>query len=332
MRVVLYGSGSPASIAALEVLVPVADVAALVVPADRPIRGLRSALRGWSGRRARGDLARGARRLRVPVLRAGRGADADLEAELARMAPDLVCVATFPYLLPASVLAVPRLGALGVHPSLLPRHRGPEPLFWTYHDGDAEAGVTAFWMNAGEDSGDVVFQEAIPLERGRPGPDLYAEVARRGAALLARAVMAVEAGHAPRVAQDPARATRDPAPDHAAWRIDYEAWGAERVWHFLRGVAARGGALADARGAVVPHGPVRGFRLGPLPGEPGEIQRAGGGWRVVCRDGVVELDGAGALRRVLWLARRLAGASRAPAAPSRRRPGAGERTGTRSSA
>jgi len=332
MRIVLYGSGSPAAIAALEALTAVADVVAVVVPAARPIRGLRSALRGWSGRRARRGLARAARRLRVPVLRAGRATDAHLEAELARLGPDLVCVATFPYLLPASVLAIPRLGALGLHPSLLPRHRGPDPLFWTIHDGDAEAGVTVFWMTAGEDSGDVVFQEAIALERGTPGPDLYAEIARRGSALLARAVVAVAAGEAPRVAQDPARATREPAPDRAAWRIDFDAWGAERVWHFLRGVAAEGGALADARGAVVAHGPVRGYRLGPAPGIPGDIQRAAGGWRVVCRDGVVELDGVGALTRALWLARRLAGGSRASAGPSRRRSGAGERTGTRSSA
>lgn len=330
MRVVLYGSGSPASTAALEALVPMADVAAVVVPAGRPVRGLRSALRLWSGRRARRGLVRAARRLRVPVLRGHPGIDADLEGELARLQPDLVCVATFPYLLTASALAIPRLGALGLHPSLLPRHRGPDPLFWTYHDGDAEAGVTVFWMNAGEDSGDIVFQEAIPLARGRPGPDLYAEVARRGAALLARAVAAVEAGDAPRTAQDPARATRDPAPEPGARRIDFEAWGAERVWHFLRGVAAGGGAVTDARGAVVAHGPVRGHRLGPAPGTPGEMQRSAEGWRLVCRDGVVELDEAGALTRARWLARRLAGGG--SAAPNRRRSAAGERTGTRSSA
>ena len=332
MRVVLYGSGSPASVAALEALAPVADVAAVVVPAGRPIRGLRSALRHWSSRRARSGLARAARRLRVPVLRAGRGGDARLEADLARLKPDLVCVATFPYLLPASALAIPRQGALGLHPSLLPRHRGPDPLFWTYHGGDAEAGVTVFWMEAGEDDGDVVFQESIPLARGRPGPDLYAEVARRGGGLLARAVLAVEAGHAPRVSQDPARATREPAAARGAWRIDFEAWGAERVWHFLRGVAPGGGVLPDARGVLVPHGPVRGHRLGPAEGKPGEMRRSAGGWCLVCRDGVVEMDAAGPVTRALWLVRRPTGPFPAAAAPNPRRSGAAERTGTRSSA
>jgi methionyl-tRNA formyltransferase len=332
MRVVLYGSGSPVSLAALEALPPVADVAAVVVPAGRPIRGLRSALRGWSGRRARRGLARAARRLRVPVLRARPGTDAGVESALGRLRPDLVCVATFPHLLPASVLGIPRLGALGLHPALLPRHRGPDPLFWTYREGDVEAGVTVFWMDAGEDKGDIVLQEAIPLARGRPGPDLYAEVARRGAGLLARAVLAVEAGSAPRVPQDPARATREPAPDHAAWRIDFDAWGAERVWHFLRGVAARGGALPDGRGGVALHGEVRGCRLGPAEGTPGQMRRSAGGWSLVCRDGVVEMDAAGAATRARWLIRRLAGGLRASTDPNRRRSGAAERTGTRSSA
>jgi methionyl-tRNA formyltransferase len=332
MRVVLYGSGSPVSIAALRALAPVAEIAAVVVPAGRRICGPRSALRALSGRRARRELVSSARRLRMPVLRARPGIDPDLEAALARLRPDLICVATFPHLLRATTLAIPRHGTVGLHPSLLPRHRGPDPLFWTYHDGDAEAGVTVFWMTAGEDDGDIVFQEAIPLARGRPGPDLYAEVARRGAALLARTVVAVEAGNAPRMAQESDRATREPAPGRGAVAIDFAAWGTERVWHFLRGVAARGGLVADVHGTVIPHRAVRGHRLEAISGTPGKIRRSAQGWQLLCRDGVVELEPAGALRRALWRARRLAGLVRPPAAPNRRTGAAAERTGTRSSA
>jgi methionyl-tRNA formyltransferase len=332
MRLVLYGSGSPISVSALAALAAVAEVVAVVVPATRPIRGPRSALRAAARRRARRSLVRAARRLEVPVLQARRGPDAALEAELQRLGADLVCVATFPDLLPASALAIPRLGTLGLHPSLLPRHRGPAPLFWTYFHDDAEAGITVFWMNAGEDSGDIVFQEAIPLPRGRPGPDLYAEVARRGAALLACAVAAAGSGDAPRVAQDPAGATREPAPTEGAWRIDFDTWGAERVWHFLRGVQPRGGVLSDARGRAVAHGAVRGYRLEAPAGRPGEMERAAGGWRLQCRDGIVDLDRAGAATRLRWAARRLADAWPWPAGPNRQRAAAGERTGTRSSA
>jgi len=304
MRVVLFGSGSPASVAALEALAPRADVVAVVVPGERRIRSARSAVLALSRGRARRGLIRAAQRLRVPVLRARPGPD--LEAALRRLEPDLACVASFPYLLKASTLEIPRRGALGVHPSLLPRHRGPEPLFWTYFHDDAEAGVTVFWLDAGEDTGDIVFQEAIALPRGRPGADLYGDVARRGAALLARAVAAVEAGTAPRIAQDPAGTTREPAPDAGAWRIDFKAWGAERAWHFLRGVQGRGALLPDANGRLVPHGPVRAFFLEPQAGEPGTIERVAGGWRLRCRDGYVELAGATVATRAWWAARRLA--------------------------
>ena len=332
MRAVLYGSGSPLSIAALEALAPVATVVAVVMPAPRPVRGARSALRSFFSRRARLPLHRAARQRGVPILMARPGPDPDLEASLRRLEPDLVCVATFPYLLPASMLAIPRLCTLGVHPSLLPRHRGPAPLFWTYFHDDAEAGVTVFRVDTGEDTGDIVLQEAIPLARGRPGADLYAEIARRGGSLLARAVQAVEAGAAPRVSQDPARAMRDPVPARGVWRIDFERWGAERVWHFLRGVHVRGPLLADARGRLVVHGGARGFRLQAPSGTPGRMERVPGGFRLHCRDGVVELQAASLATRVWWATRRLTGAWRGPAGPSPRRSATGERTGTRSSA
>lgn len=308
MRAVLYGSGSPISIAAFEALAPVATVAAVVMPGPRPVRGARSALRSFSARQAPRSLGRAARERRVPILLARPGPDPGLEASLRRVEPDLLCVATFPYLLPASVLAIPGLGTLGLHPSLLPRHRGPAPLFWTYFHDDAEAGVTVFRVDAGEDTGDIVLQESIPLARGRPGADLYAEIARRGGPLLARAVRAVETGNAARVSQDPARATRDPAPERSDWRIDFETWGAERVWHFLRGVEGRGPLLADARGRLVPHGGARGFRLQTASGPPGRMERVSGGFRLHCRDGVVELEAASLATRAWWAARRLAGA------------------------
>jgi methionyl-tRNA formyltransferase len=337
MRVVLFGSGSPLSLCALETLSAAARVVAVVVPAPGKVRGARSAARALGRWRGRRGLVDAAARRGIPVLRHGPGADAELAAGLRRLEPDLACVATFPRLLSASTLAVPRRGTLGVHPSLLPRHRGPAPLFWTYLDDDAEAGVTVHWLDAGEDTGDVVFQEGFPLARGRPGADLYAEIARRGAALLARALSEIEAGTAPQTPQDPSRVTREPAPESGGWGIDFEAWGAERVWHFLRGVegmvidAVR--PLSDGRGRVILHGPVRGYRLEPQAGRRGEIERGAEGFRLVCRDGVVELETASLSRRAWWTLRRLVAFARGrPAAPSPRRRAAAGRTGTRSSA
>ena len=70
-------------------------------------------------------------------------------AEVVRLRPDTIVVASFPHLLSPETLAAARIGALNVHMSLLPRHRGVDPLFWTYWDDDREAGVTIHWMKIG---------------------------------------------------------------------------------------------------------------------------------------------------------------------------------------
>ena len=333
MRVVLFGSGSPVSLAALEAVA--ASVVAVVVPRGGRVRGARSAARALGRWRGSRGLAAAAGRRGIPVFRHGPGADAELLADLRRLEPDLACVGTYPCLLSTALLAVPRRGTVGLHPSLLPRHRGPAPLFWTYFHDDAEAGLTVHWLDAGEDTGDVIAQERIPLVRGRPGADLYAEIARRGAALLVRSFSEIEAGTAPRVPQDLSGVTREPAPATGEWAIDFEAWGAERVWHFLRGVSGMGRhavtPLPDGR--VIHHGAVRGWRLEPQPGRSGTMERVAGGWRLLCRDGVVELDAASPATRAWWTVRRLAAFARGrPAGPSPRRRAAAERTGTRSSA
>src|ERR1051326_1425127 len=69
---------------------------------------------------------------------------------------DLICVASFPRIIPPHILARAKRGGLNVHGALLPKHRGPDPLFRTYFDEDQEAGVTVHWMDEGVDSGDIV--------------------------------------------------------------------------------------------------------------------------------------------------------------------------------
>ena len=82
--------------------------------------------------------------------------------ELTRLDFDAITVACFSRKLPASVLRLPRLGCLNVHPSLLPAHRGPDPLFWIYHDGDETGGVTIHLMDEGFDTGPIVLRETVP--------------------------------------------------------------------------------------------------------------------------------------------------------------------------
>jgi methionyl-tRNA formyltransferase len=77
--------------------------------------------------------------------------------------PDLVVCMGFPWKVPAPALAVPRLGWLNGHPSLLPNHRGPIPLSWAIRSGDVESGVSFHFMDADFDTGPLVAQRRYPL-------------------------------------------------------------------------------------------------------------------------------------------------------------------------
>jgi methionyl-tRNA formyltransferase len=77
--------------------------------------------------------------------------------------PDLVVCMGFPWKVPADALAVPRLGWINGHPSLLPHHRGPVPIAWAIRDGEDEIGVTFHRMDAELDTGPILAQKATPL-------------------------------------------------------------------------------------------------------------------------------------------------------------------------
>ena len=82
---------------------------------------------------------------------------------LAALEPDLVLCLGFPWKLPAEALAVPPLGVVNTHPSLLPRHRGPLPVAWAIRNGETEIGMTFHRMEPELDTGAILAQEAIPL-------------------------------------------------------------------------------------------------------------------------------------------------------------------------
>jgi methionyl-tRNA formyltransferase len=95
---------------------------------------------------------------------------------LAAVEPDLVVCMGFPWKIPAAALAVPRLGWLNGHPSLLPLHRGPIPVSWAIRDGDADIGITFHFMDAELDTGPVLAQRAMPLGDDAEPDELFARL------------------------------------------------------------------------------------------------------------------------------------------------------------
>ncbi len=136
--------------------------------------------------------------------------DQSAASDLADLAPDVVVVAAYGLILTPDALAVPRLGALNVHASLLPRWRGAAPVTYALLEGDEETGVTIMLMDAGLDTGPILTQEAVQVSPKATAGELTEDLARLGARLLLRTLPHWAAGAMQPMPQDEASATHAP--------------------------------------------------------------------------------------------------------------------------
>lgn len=191
-RTLFFGSG-PFALPALAVLTdPSSSAAALV-----DLRAVVTAPPRPAGRR--GDLqptpvATAAEVGGLPVLTpASLRAEASLD-ELRALDPELIVLADYGRLIPPAILDLPRHGALNLHPSMLPRHRGAAPVPAAILAGDSATGVTLMRMDEGMDSGPIVAQREVTLDGTETTPQLEARLAGLAAALLVESLPAWLAG------------------------------------------------------------------------------------------------------------------------------------------
>ena len=186
---------------------------------------------------------------------------------LASVNPDLVVCMGFPWRIPPDALAVPRLGWLNGHPSLLPRHRGPIPVAWAIRNGDDEIGITFHRMDAELDTGPIFSQRRYPLGELQPPETFYAEFGQVIGEALAEALARIAAGEEG-AAQSPGGS--------------YESFfGAEDVWLDLSRPAAEVHRLTWA------------WRYGMAPNTtPGALLELDGTPVRVLATSLTEVDGA----------------------------------------
>ncbi|MCG6863276.1 MAG: methionyl-tRNA formyltransferase [Chromatiaceae bacterium] len=120
---------------------------------------------------------------------------------------DLMVVAAYGLLLPPSVLAVPRLGCVNVHASLLPRWRGAAPIQRCILAGDRESGVTIMGMEAGLDTGPMYLKRSVSVSPGETAASLHDELAKLGASALMETLPGIVDGTLIPESQDEALAT-----------------------------------------------------------------------------------------------------------------------------
>lgn len=125
---------------------------------------------------------------------------------------DLILAAHAHCFIGAGARSAARHGALGYHPSLLPRHRGRDAIRWAIHMRERVTGGTLYWMDDGADTGPVALQDWCHIREGDTPASLWRrELAPLGLRLFDRALDLMERGELPRIEQDPALASWEPS-------------------------------------------------------------------------------------------------------------------------
>ncbi len=209
-------------------------ILAVVTQPDRP--------RGRGRRFSPPPVKVAAQGLDLPVLQPTRLRDADTVEALAAFQADLFVVVAYGRILPPPLLALPRLGAVNVHASLLPKYRGPAPIQWAIINREPSTGVTTMMMDAGLDTGELLLAAETRLGPDETASSLHDRLARMGAELLVETVAGLAAGELTPVAQDQGRATYAPMLTRDHGRIDWARCAAE-IDALIRGLTPWPGAF-----------------------------------------------------------------------------------------
>lgn len=227
--------------------------------------------------------------LGIPVHAPASLKDAEEQARLAALAPDVVVVVAYGLILPQAVLDIPAHDCLNLHASLLPRWRGAAPIQRAIMAGDGETGVCVMRMEAGLDTGPVAMEERVAIGENETAGELHDRLARLGADLMARAVAALSRGALEFRPQPEAGATYARKIDKAETRIDFSR-PAQEVHNHIRGLSPFPGAHA---GIDLGRGPERvkvlRSELAEGEGAPGEILNDDDDLVVACGEGAVRL-------------------------------------------
>jgi methionyl-tRNA formyltransferase len=125
---------------------------------------------------------------------------------------DLMVCHSFMKVIPESIFSAPRLGCINIHPSLLPRHRGPSPTYWVLKNGEKETGLTCHYIDKGIDTGAIISQVRVPVE---PNDNIGSIIEKQKLVLerlVTDAINSLLDPHFSPIIQDEALATHAPRP------------------------------------------------------------------------------------------------------------------------
>lgn len=186
----------------------------------------------------------------IPYYYMNNGSDKPLENWVKNINPDVIVIYSMSQLLKRNIFDIPKYGTINLHPALLPSYRGPFPDFWMYYNTEKKGGVTVHYIDEGEDTGDIIYQEKYDIPLGMKSPDMLdLSIGKIGTNLLLKALDNIK--ELPRQEQEKIsltlRARNIKAEEHTNI-IDWDTWKIEKIWHILRGTELWLNALEQPKG------------------------------------------------------------------------------------
>ena len=169
--------------------------------------------------------------------------NAEFRAQLEAIAPDAIVVVAYGRIIPPWMLALPRLGCINLHASLLPKFRGAAPIQWAVAMGDAVTGNTTMLLEEGLDTGPILIQRTFPIAPGQTAAELFPLLAQAGAPLVVETLAGLADGTVHPQPQDHAGATLAPILNREDGRMDFAARTASDLYNRWRGFQPWPGAF-----------------------------------------------------------------------------------------
>lgn len=227
MRVVFMGTPDIAATCLRCLLAEKFDVVGVYTKPDMPKnRGMKLEM---------SDVKKVALEAGLPVYQPTTFKDEAVVEELRALEPDVIAVVAYGKILPQWVLDIPTLGCVNIHASVLPQLRGSGPVQWAILNGMDETGVTAMFMAAEMDAGDIIEIRKTPIDPEENAQSLLDRLAQIGGGLLCDTLRALAAGTARKTPQDPAQVTFAPMLTKALCPIDWSATPRQIIDH-VRGL------------------------------------------------------------------------------------------------
>jgi methionyl-tRNA formyltransferase len=273
MRIVIVGQG-PFGERVLEVLIQKGeDVVGTFSPPDKRGEGVKVL----------------AERSGIPFFRPNLMKDPQVYDAYVKLQPELAILAFVTDIIPEKLIAIPSLGTICYHPSILPRHRGASAINWALIQGDTRTGLTIFWVDKGIDTGPVLLQKEVEIRPDDTTGSLYFnKLFPMGVDAMVEAVELVKKGKAPRIPQDDSKATYEPLCDDRVASVDFEK-SINDIYNLIRGCDPQPGAYTTYQGRRVRFYEVK-MSPSAIKREPGEIVSIEEGYvQIAVKGGIIQI-------------------------------------------